>query len=325
MSAVRVESVAGSMPKAPPAHRHARAAPKPRTVGSLSGNLSLSKIGARRFDLRDPYHFAVSLSWPVFSIGFLSLWLAINLIFAALYCLDPHGITNARPGAFGDAFFFSIETLATVGYGVFAPASTYAHIVSAAEIVTGMAFTAIMTGLLFVRFSRPQSRIIFADDAVITPHNGHSTLMIRFANARMTPMTAANARLSALVGETSEEGHFFRRIHDMHLELSHLPLFIMPWTVLHRIEENSPLFGLDETTLPSADIRLFLTIEARDRALSADVQDIKDYDIHHIRFGMRYADAMTLEEGGSAIADLSRLSLLEPDWTHPTAGGMELS
>jgi inward rectifier potassium channel len=325
MSAVRVESVAGSMPKVPPVHRRLRAVPKPRDIGSLSGNFSLAKIGARRFDLRDPYHFAVSLSWPVFAIGLLGVWLAINLIFAALYCLDPHGITNARPGAFGDAFFFSIETLATVGYGVFAPASTYAHIVSAAEIVTGMTFTAIMTGLLFVRFSRPQARILFADEAVITRHNGHPTLMIRFANARMTPMTGANAKLFALVGETTAEGHFFRRIHGMHLEQSHLPLFIMPWTMLHRIADDSPLFGLDETTLPSADIRLFLTIEARDRVLSADVQDIKDYDTHHIRFGMRYVDSMTLGADGSATADLSRISLLEPDWTHPVAGQMELS
>ena len=111
----------------------------------------------------------------------------------------------------------------------------------------------------------------------------------------------------------------------MHLELSHLPLFIMPWTVLHRIEDGSPLDGLDETTLPLTDIRLFLTIEARDRVLSAEVQDIKDYDSRHIRFGMRYADAMTLGDNGSATADLSRISLLEPDWTHPVGRHVELS
>jgi inward rectifier potassium channel len=325
MSAVLAASAAGSVARVPPVPRPVRLAQSSRAVGSLSGNFGLSKIGARRFDARDPYHFAVSLSWPAFALGFLGLWLTINLIFAALYVLDPNGIANARPGAFGDAFFFSIETLATVGYGVMAPSTTYAHIISAAEIVTGTAFTAIITGLLFVRFSRPQARILFADDAVITRHNGHPTLMIRLVNARLTPMTGANVRLFALVGETTEEGRFFRAIHDMPLEQSHLPLFIMPWTVMHRIEAGSPLHGVDATTLPSSDIRLFLTIGARDRVLAAEVQDMKDYDPGHIRYGMRYADAITLGEGGSATADLSRISLLEPDGTHPVAGQVELS
>ncbi len=286
---------------------------RPRQAGSLSGNIGLVKIGAQRFDPRDPYHFAVSLSWPVFTLAFLGLWLAINLIFGALYVLDPSGIANARPGSFGDAFFFSIETLATVGYGVMAPMSTYAHIVSAIEIVTGTATTAIFTGLLFVRFSRPQARILFADNAVITLHNGHPTLMIRLVNARLTPMTAANVRLFALVGETTAEGQFFRRIHDMALEQSHLPLFIMPWTVMHRIEAGSPLFGLDSTTLALTDVRLFLTLEARDRVLAANVHDMKDYDPGHIRLGMRYSDAVRIDEAGHAIADLSRISLIEPD------------
>src|SRR6202012_4830987 len=159
---------------------------------SLSGDISLTKIGARRFDLRDPYHLAVSLSWPAFVIALVGLWLIINLIFATLYIFDPTGVANARPGVFGDVFFFSIETLATVGYGVLAPASTYAHVISALEILTGTAFTVIVTGLVFVRFSRPKEKILFASHAVITRHNGHPTFMVRIVNGRSTPMTGAN-------------------------------------------------------------------------------------------------------------------------------------
>jgi len=99
-------------------------------------------LGIRRFDLRDPYHVTVSLSWPSFILTMISLWLAINLVFALLYVLSPGDVANARPGSFSDVFFFSIETLATVGYGVMAPATLYGHIVSATEIVTGTAFTA---------------------------------------------------------------------------------------------------------------------------------------------------------------------------------------
>jgi inward rectifier potassium channel len=135
--------------------RHRRD-PKPIPIGRAE--FGLSKLGASRFDLRDPYHLAVSLSWPGFAVAMLSCWLVINLVFALLYWLRPGDVANIAPDSFADVFFFSIETLATVGYGVMAPATLYGHIVSAAEIVTGMAFTAIFTGLLFVRFSRPKAK-----------------------------------------------------------------------------------------------------------------------------------------------------------------------
>lgn len=293
---------------------------------SLSGDISLTKIGARRFDLRDPYHLAVSLSWPAFVIALVGLWLIINLIFATLYIFDPTGVANARPGVFGDVFFFSIETLATVGYGVLAPASTYAHVISALEILTGTAFTAIVTGLVFVRFSRPKAKILFASHAVITRHNGHPTFMVRIVNGRSTPMTGANARLFALVAETTEEGHALRRIHDMPLEQSFLPLFVMPWTVMHRIDQDSPLHGLNSQALQGNNLRLFVTVEAMDCVLSSNVQDMKDYSPEQIRFGMRYADAIRHVEGSaSAVADLSRLSVLEPDGHHSTPGMLDIS
>ena len=294
-------------------------------MSSLSGDVSLTKIGARRFDLRDPYHLAVSLSWPAFVIALVGLWLVINLIFGTLYVLDPNGVANARPGVFGDVFFFSIETLATVGYGVLAPSSTYAHVISALEILTGTAFTAIVTGLVFVRFSRPTARILFASHAVITRHNGHPTFMVRLVNARSTPMTGANARLFALVAETTEEGHALRRTHDMPLEQSFLPLFVMPWTVMHRIDEDSPLHGLDSQALQGNNLRLFVTVEAMDCVLSANVQDMKDYGPDYIRFGMRYADSIRHIEGASAVADLSRLSVLEPDGQHSAPSMLDLS
>jgi inward rectifier potassium channel len=281
------------------------------------GDFGLSKIGASRFDYGDPYHLSVSVSWPAFVAALLAVWLAINLFFAGLYFTIPGGVANARPDSFWDVFFFSVETLATVGYGTMSPVSLPAHIISSVELVAGTAFTAIVTGLLFVRFSRPKAKILFADNVVVTPHNGHPTLMIRLVNGRMTPMTNADARLYVLIGERTREGQNFRRIQDMALAQSHLPLFIMPWTLMHRIDDASPLRGLDAETLPGSVVRLFLTIEARDAALATMVHDMKDYDRTHIRFGKRYASAVSLDELGRAIADLSRLSLLEDDDAGP--------
>jgi inward rectifier potassium channel len=291
--------------------RKHRRPPKPIAIGRPE--FGLSSLGVRRFDLRDPYHLAVSLSWTAFVATMVACWLVINLGFALLYVLIPGDVANASPGSFSDVFFFSIETLATVGYGVMAPATLYGHIVSAAEIVTGTAFTAIVTGLLFVRFSRPKARFIFSDDAVISTRNGLPTLMLRLANGRMSLMTSANVRLFVLLAEHTSEGRFFRRIHDLPLIQSHFPLLVMPWTVLHVIDEASPLYGHDAGTLATSDIRLFLAIEARDQALAALVHDIKDYPAEHIRFGMRFADTVTVDEARRATADLSRISLLEPD------------
>ncbi len=292
-------------------NRKPRRSAKPIPIGREE--FGLWKLGAARFDFRDPYHLAVSLSWPSFVVAMIGAWLAINLVFALLYVLSPGDVVNARPYSFFDVFFFSIETLATVGYGVMAPSTLYGHVISAAEIVTGTAFTAIVTGLLFVRFSRPKAKILYADNAVVTMHNGQPTLMLRIANGRTSIMSGANVRLFVLLAERTTEGVSFRRILDLRLAQSHLPLFVMPSTLMHVIDRTSPLHGYDAEALAAANVRLFLTIEARDQALAAMVQDVKDYAAERILFGMRFADAVTVDDKGHATADLSRLSLLEVD------------
>jgi inward rectifier potassium channel len=298
--------------------RNHRSPPKPIPIGRKE--YGLSKVGAARFDPRDPYHLAVSLRWPPFALLMLTVWLGINLLFALLYRQAPGAIANAAPGSFSDVFFFSIETLATVGYGVMAPASLYGHIVSAAEIVTGMTFTAIVTGLLFVRFSRPKAKIAYAADAVVSHQNGHPTLMLRLINARVTIMSSASVRLFVRLDQHAQDGTFHRSIHELPLRLSHQPIFIMPWTIAHAIDRSSPLHGHDQASLAAADAMLFLTIEARDHALAALVQDIKDYPADRIRFGMRFADMVRRDEQGRATADITQISLLEPDpdvWSSP--------
>jgi inward rectifier potassium channel len=291
--------------------RKHRRQPKPIVVGK--GEYRLRRIGQPRVDVRDPYYFVLSLSWPAFVLVMIACWLTINLVFAALYVLRPGDVANAAPGSFSDAFFFSVETLATVGYGVMAPTTLYSHIVSSAEIVTGTAFTAIVTGLLFVRFARPKAKIVYANEAVITTRNGMPALMVRIANPRRSLMTGTTARLSALLEERTAAGGFLRRIHDLRLEQSYLPVFVMPWTLLHVIDADSPLFGHTSETLTASWARVFVTIEGRDHALAAMVQDMKAYPAACIRFGMHYADSVSLDEAGSVTADLTRISVLEQD------------
>src|SRR5215472_1889180 len=232
------------------------------------GALEFLKKGATRYDLRDPYHVAVTLSWPRFFLALLVVYLAINVVFALLYMLQPGSIANVRDYSFTDAFFFSTETLATVGYGVMAPTTLYGHIMSSAEILCGMTFTAIMTGLIFVRFSRPKAKILFADAAVVTHHHGRPTLMVRIGNGRITMLSDAIARLNAIVAERSPEGHSYRTSYELKLAHDRLPIFSMTWTLMHVIDETSPLAGYTPERLRNADVRFLLIVEARDHALN---------------------------------------------------------
>ena len=275
------------------------------------GNVELVKRGAARYDFSDPYHIAIEMSWKEFALAFLGLEFGINIVFALLYLTSPGCIANMRPGSISDAFFFSIETLATVGYGTMAPATLYGHAISAIEIVCGMVFTAIMTGLLFVRFSKPRPKILFADQAVVTSHNCSPTLMVRIANGRMTLLTNATVRLGVVLLEESAEGH--RHLHDLILSNASLSLFPLTWTVMHEIDDNSPLADYDAERFKEHDARLFLTIEARDHALGAAIHDMRIYTAGEVLFGMHYAEAVTVDDQLRPVADLTRLSLVVPD------------
>ncbi len=277
------------------------------------GAFELTKRGAARYDWRDPYHFAVGLSWWRFLVAVLCVDLLLNLLFGALYTMRPGSVANVRAGSFLDAFFFSIETLATVGYGVMAPQTLYGHIVASIEILVGMGFTAITTGLLFVRISRPRPRMTFARQCVISRHDGKLTLMVRLANARAANLTNASAQLTALLAERTAEGQMFRRPHELRLERPRLPIFALTWTLLHVIDADSPLAGYDAHRLARETARLFLSVEARDPVLAATVHDMQDYGPDNIMFGMRFADAVSVDESGHITADLTRLHDLEPD------------
>jgi inward rectifier potassium channel len=277
------------------------------------GAVEIVKRGVGRYDFSDPYRFAVELSLKEFVFAFLALELIINTVFALLYLASPGCIANVRPGSFSDAFFFSIETLATVGYGTMVPATFYGHAVSAIEILCGLIFTAIMTGLLFVRFSKPKPKICFADQAVVTKRNGLPTLMVQIANGRTTLLTNAVAHLGAVLLEENAEGHLLRQLHDLALSNANLSVFSMIWTVMHEIDEKSPLAGYDPERFREGDVRLVLTVEARDHVLGAEIHDMRIYCADEVLFGMRYAEAVTLDDQRRPVADLTRLSLVEPD------------
>ncbi len=286
---------------------------KNQPIAMRFGETELIKTGASRYDLRDPYTIAISVSWSEFFILLIMLEMVINSVFAALYALNPGCIANARPGSFLDAFFFSIQTLATVGYGTMSPATFYGNIVSAIEIVCGLIFTAIITGLIFVRFSKPRPNILFADHAVVARHNAKPTLMIRIANGRDAVLAGATARLAVLKWHISDEGRTYRQAFELKLVRDNLALFLLTWTLMHEIDEASPLYGIDADKLKSGEAVVILTIEARDHASGSNIFDVRFYGPGKILPGMTYQDAVSHDENGRTHADLRKLSLVEPE------------
>ena len=248
--------------------------------------LRFKKKGVSRFDLRDPYHLAIALTWPQFLITLLALYLAVTVVFAALFWLVPGSVANARPNSFADVVFFSIETLATVGYGEMYPATPYGHVVASVEIVCGLAFTAILTGLTFVRFSRPRANLVFAANPVVAMHKDKPTLMIRVGNGRVTMLTDAGAKVNVMLSETTPQGKPFRRAQELRLERAYIPAFPLSWTLMHVLDERSPLHGYDAARTIAADARVFVTIEARDPTLATTVEEIRAMRRRHT---FRYA------------------------------------
>ncbi len=277
------------------------------------GAFELTKRGVDRWDWRDPYHLLVELNWWQFVAAFVAAEVALNLLFAVLYLLVPGCIANLPPGALLLAFSFSLETLATVGYGVMAPETGYGHVVSAIEIVTGVLFTALVTGLIFVRFARPRAKLLSATHAVIGQHEGHPTLMVRIGNGRLGPLVDATARLSALVLRSTSEGREIRGSVDLKLERGSFPNFALTWTLFHRIDDSSPLFGISQREFTERVARLYLIFEAHDPVLAARIHIVKDWGAEQVLFGMRYGDAVTSDDQNRIVVDLGMISDVIPD------------
>ena len=184
-------------------------------IPTRSGRTEFLKINAARGGWRDSYHWVLSLTWPQFSLFLLVSYVVINLVFAVLYLIGGNAIAEMTPGSFPQAFFFSVETLATVGYGHNYPANVYGHVIVTIEIFLGMIWLAVITGLIFVRFSRPTARILFSKNILIGNHNGRLNVMLRVANLRHTSMVNAHFRLMLSRDEPVAEGEVIRRFHQL--------------------------------------------------------------------------------------------------------------
>jgi inward rectifier potassium channel len=284
-----------------------------RHVAIRSGQVEFVKVNTDAGRWRDVYRWLLGLTWPQFAAFVAVIYVGLNLVFAIFYSLDPNSIGGATISQwFLDCFFFSVQTLATVGYGHIYPQNIYGHIVSTVEIMTGLFLLAVMTGLIFVRFSRPVARVVFSRSMVIGPLNGKPTLMVRVGNENHHSMVEAKFRIMYSRDQQLVEGGDFRYFYDLKLHFNQLTVFPAALTLRHEIDERSPLFGATAESLEAERALFFVSVVGIDPVIAAEVQTQKDYTFRDLRLGHRFVEIYTEHGGGKLTVDYGRLHETEP-------------
>jgi inward rectifier potassium channel len=283
-------------------------AKRPQQIGGRKGDGEIHGAPVGIFD--DLYHFLVTCSWPAL-IGIIaaSFFLA-NIVFATGYYFDQ-GIENAHSGSFADMFFFSVQTMATIGYGKMEPVTLFSNILVSIEALTGLLALALMTGLVFAKFSRPTARVRFSRYVIIGPRDGALSLMIRAANMRANRIVEATMHVVLARQETTVEGDTIRRLHDLETTRGRSAMFALSWTAVHRIEEGSPLFGETRESLANTAPEIIVSIIGLDETFSQTVHARHTFKLDEIIWGARFADVLVLHPDGSRSVDYTRFDEIE--------------
>jgi inward rectifier potassium channel len=267
-------------------------------------------IGRPRAVLRDAYHAFLTMRWSASIAVIAAGFMALNVGFALVY-FAIGGIANARPGSLLDMLYFSVQTSATIGYGAMSPVTDLANIVVMFEATVSLVVTALATGLVFAKFSRTSARVRFSNVALISPINGQPTLILRIGNERGNTIVAAQVRAVFNRLEITAEGERYYRFYDLRLTRDYAPALSRSWTVMHTIDESSPLYGADFDTLTAWDAELTVSVSGVDDVTLQQVHASRNYDIPDLRWNVKFATMITTAQG-ELIVDLRKFHDVEP-------------
>ena len=270
-------------------------------------------VGDERHPLRDAYHTFLRAPWPL-SLALLGVgFFLVNVVFAGVY-LMVGGVEGSR-GTFFDALSFSVQTMATIGYGVMHPESTGATIVMIVESMIAIIVTALATGLVFAKFSRPTTRVAFSRHAVITDHEGQRTLIFRVGNRRGNVIVEATLHVSAVMTTTTAEGATFYKAYDLKLVRDRQVGMTRGWTVMHVVDETSPFHGMDAEALKRAEAEIYIALTGIDDITIQTVHSLHVYTDADVKIGYRLADTLSQLPGGQFLVDLGKFDAIVPDTT----------
>jgi len=278
-----------------------------RTINA-DGSFNVRREGLRWRDA-NPYLMLIDTTWPRFLLFVVAGFLMINVIFACLYLMI--GINNLRGlesdmGAFANAFFFSVHTLTTVGYGNVYPEGTWSNLISSMEAATGLMVFAIATGLLYGRFSRPTARILYSRNALVAPYQDGNSLQFRVTNARNNVLMNMEARVLLMTVE-SADGELRRRFIELPLERTNVYFFALTWTIVHPIDSDSPLFGKTREQLASLSAEFLILIQGFDDTFSQIVHSRYSYRHDEIVWGAKFTPAFKVNAKGDLVVEVDRI------------------
>ena len=252
---------------------------------------------------RDPYHLILTIPWQGFSASIIGAYLGTNVIFALLYLAGGDCVANAAPGAFWDRFFFSVQTLGSIGYGAMFPKTVYANAVVTIESMSSLIGIAMLTGLAFARFSNPTARVAFSEVATIAPHDSVPTLSFRMANRRSNQILEAQVKVYLMRDEVTSEEQYIRRIYDLPLIRSQSPSFALSWLALHPINESSPLSGMTPDALVETNSTIVVTLSGVDETVTQMMYARHAYAPQDILWNHRFVDLVYKAPDGDRYMD----------------------
>ncbi|MGB3299402.1 MAG: ATP-sensitive inward rectifier potassium channel 10 [Phormidesmis sp.] len=274
----------------------------------------IERIGDPHSYWGDIYHLLLTMPWVSFISITSVLYLLVNALFAVAYGLGGEVTTvdGSVLGQFQELFFFSVQTMGSIGYGAMYPNNVYAHWLVVIESLVGLFFIATTTGLVFARFSLPTARILFSNVAVIAPFNGVPTLMFRAANKRKNYILEATMWVTLVRDEYSDEGDFMRRFHDIQLVRSHTPVFSLSWTAMHQVLPGGLLDGDTVETLDRDRAEIIVTLTGLDETLAQTIHARHTFIAKDIRWDYRFADILLDGRHGRRVIDFNQFNIIHP-------------
>jgi inward rectifier potassium channel len=252
---------------------------------------------------RDPYHLMLTIPWIGFAAIVAIVNILLNAIFAFLYLLEPNAIGGINNIGFLESFFFSVQTLASIGYGVMHPDTLYANLLVTLESIASLIFFAVITGIAFARFSKSSARVMFSRVATIHDYNGFPTLMFRTANERRNNILEAKLSVYLMINEISAEGLMMRRLHELKLVRDHSPVFLLSWTIMHTIDESSPLYGMTIEVMERLHAQLLVSLTGVDETIEGTLHARHMYAVRNLMFDHRFVDVIHMGNDGHRYLD----------------------
>ena len=280
------------------------------------GSFNVERTGLGLTSWLNPYHFLLTITWRTFIGLTILLYFFTNVFFGSLYAsigADALVDTSSTPieNIFLRGFFFSVQTFATIGYGTIHPAGLIANLIVTVESYYSLIVTALITGLMFARFARPTARIMFSEVAVVAPFQDGKGFMVRLVNSRNNQLIEVSATMmySRLV---EENGHIKRRFDMLKLEREKVLFLPLALTLVHPIDEDSPMYGLKEEDFEQNNAEIAVLISAMDETYAQIVNQRTSYKPHEVKAGYKFSNIYNQVESGEQISiDVRKLSKIE--------------